>query len=117
MLMATVEGLSLTPGTTHAEEKAEVTLAGAIEELARLRFSIILTARWEAAETDDAERRGELQVELAELRRTYFNRIDEIAMGFGVQQAMDAREEIERNVVVPRNLKSLERDSENGFRS
>lgn len=104
MSIATVENLSLSPGTSHVCEREESTLAGAVEELVRLRFSILLTARWEASETEDAERRGELRDELAELRRFYFDEIDEIAMTFGVQQAMNAKEEVERNVVLPRDL-------------
>lgn len=103
MSTATFDLLSLSPGTSHLCETEERTLAGAIEELVRLRFSILLTARWEAAETDDAERRGELRAELADLRKFYFDEIDEIAMTFGVQQAMDAKNEVEHNVVLPRD--------------
>jgi hypothetical protein len=103
MSTATFELLSLSPGTSHLRETEEPTLAGAIEELVRLRFSILLTARWEAAETDDAERRGELRVELADLRKFYFDEIDEIAMTFGVQHAINAKEEVERNVILPRD--------------
>ncbi len=103
MSTATVDRVSLSPGTAYVDEQQEVTLAGAIEELVRLRFSIILTARWEAGENDDAERRAELRTELADLRALYFEQIDEIAMTFGVQQAMDAKDEVERNVIVPRS--------------
>jgi hypothetical protein len=102
MSTATVDRLSLSPGTAYAGECQDVTLASAIEELVRLRFCIIITARWEAGESEDAERRGELRSELADLRTLYFNQIDEIAMTFGVQQAMNAKEEVERNVIVPR---------------
>lgn len=102
MLTATVDRLSLSPGTTQLREQEEVTLASVVEELVRLRFSIILTARWEADEEDDLERRAELRTELRELRTLYFDRVDEIAMRFGVQQAMDAKNEVERNVIVPR---------------
>lgn len=115
MSTATVERLSLSPGTAHAENRLDVTLEGAMEELVRLRFSIILTARWETAEKDDAERRGELRIELAELRRCYYDRIDAIAMTFGVQQAMDAKEQVERNVVVPSLADRLEAGAENGL--
>jgi hypothetical protein len=102
MSTATVERLSLSPGTTHLHEQEQVTLASVVEELVRLRFSIILTARWEANEDDDLERRAELRTELRELRTLYFDRVDEIAMKFGVQHAMDAKNEVERNVIVPR---------------
>ena len=103
MSTVTVDRLSLSPGTSHLFEREERTLASVMEELVRLRFSILLTARWEAAETDDPERRGELRAELADLRKFYLDEIDEIAMTFGVQQAMDAKQEVERNVVLPRD--------------
>lgn len=102
MSIATVENLSLSPGTSYACERKEATLASAMEELVRLRFSTLLTARWAEAENEEPDRRGELRVELAELRRLYFDEIDEIAMRFGVQQAMNAKEEVERNVVLSR---------------
>lgn len=101
MSIATVEKLSLSPGTSHACERRQASLANAIDELVRLRFSVLLTARWAEAETEDPDRRGELRVELAELRKFYFDEIDDIAMKFGVQEAMNAKEEVERNVVVP----------------
>jgi hypothetical protein len=113
MSTAVVDRLSLSPGTAYAGEDQEVTLASAIEELVRLRFCIILTARWEAGENEDADRRTELRSELADLRALYFDQVDEIAMTFGVQQAMDAKEEVERNVIVPR-LAELP-DGEEGF--
>lgn len=115
MPIATVENLSLSPGTSHACERKGATLAGAMEELVRLRFSTLLTARWASAEEEDPERRGELRAELAELRRLYFDEIDEIAMHFGVQQAMDAKEEVERNVVLPRDGQTVAELAENGL--
>lgn len=115
MSTATVDNLSLSPGTSYLCETEETTLAGAIEELVRLRFSILLTARWEAAETDDAERRGELRAELADLRKFYFDEIDEIAMTFGVQQAMDAKNEVERNVVLPRHSELPAEQADDGL--
>jgi hypothetical protein len=115
MSTATVEKLSLSPGTSHACEREESNLSGAVEELVRLRFSILLTARWEAAETEDAERRGELRDELRELRRYYFDEIDQIAMNFGVKQAIKAKEEVERNVVLPRNLAAPAESADDGL--
>ena len=38
----------------------------------------------------------------ATLRRQYSEKIDEIAMKFGIQNAMDTKEEVERSVFVPR---------------
>ncbi len=107
---ATIDRLSLSPGTAEAHDEQLSTLATAIEDLARLRFSIILTARWEAAETEDADRRGDLRSELADLRIRYSDHIDQIAMTYGVQQAMDAKDEVEHNVFVPRGTSLEEKD-------
>jgi len=107
---ATIDRLSLSPGTVEAHQAQPPTLASAIEELARLRFSIILTARWEAAETEDADRRDDLRAELADLRIHYSDQIDQIAMTYGVQQAMDAKNEVEHNVFVPRDSSLPEKD-------
>ena len=107
MSLATVENLSLSPGTSHTCERKEAPLAGAIDELIRLRFSILLTARWAEGETEDPERCRDLRVELVELRKLYFDGIDEIAMKFSVQQAIDAEEEVERDVVLPRDTQTV----------
>lgn len=115
MSIATVENLSLSPATSHACERKGSTLTIAMEELVRLRFSTLLTARWASAEDEDPERRGELRVELAELRKCYFDEIDEIAMHFGVQQAMNAKEEVERNVFLPRDGQTVEELASGGF--
>ena len=85
---------------THAER--EYLLAVAREELASLRFATILTARWEASASKDAMRRNEMRADLATLRRQYSQKIDEIAMSFSIQDAMDAQKEVERSVFVPR---------------
>lgn len=102
MSLAAVENLSVSRGAAHAGGGESATLAGVMDELVRLRFSILLTARWAEAENEDPDRRGELRAELEELRSLYFDGIDEIAMRFGVQQAMNAKEEVERDVVLPR---------------
>lgn len=115
MLTATVDRLSLSPGTTHLHDEEELTLSSAVEELVRLRFSIILTARWEAGEEDDPERRAELKTELSELRTIYFDRIDEIAMKFGVQQAMDAKDQVEHNVIVPQDAELPQEPPDDGL--
>jgi hypothetical protein len=39
------------------------------------------------------------------LRKHYGDKIDEIAMTFGVQQAIETRDEVERTVVVPVEVK------------
>ncbi len=91
-----------TPGFVHTQAEHEYLLAAAREELASLRFATILTARWEAAARHDVVRRNEMRADLKSLRRQYSDRIDKIAMTFGIQSAIDAKEEVERSVFVPK---------------
>jgi hypothetical protein len=76
-------------------------LAAATEKLAALRYLIILTAHWASGDCVDAERRARFHADLVRLRREYSDKIDEIAMSFGVQQAMDSQQMVERTVSVP----------------
>ncbi len=96
---------TLGPASRYIRETREVLLAYETEELAALRFSIILTARWAESDDEDPERRAELRDDLVLLRKHYGDKIDEIAMTFGVEQAMKTKEEVERTVVVPRETK------------
>src|ERR1700691_6230459 len=89
------------PASIYIRETRAELLTYETEELAALRFSIILTARWEASDSETPDRRAELRADLALLRKHYGDKIDEIAMTFGVEQAMKAKEEVERTVVVP----------------
>ena len=95
------------PASRYIKETREVLLAYEIEELAALRFSIILTARWEASDNEDLEQRAALRADLSLLRRHYGDKVDEIAMTFGVAEAMKAKDEVERTVVVPRDMKPM----------
>ncbi|HEV2484402.1 MAG TPA: hypothetical protein VGT08_02630 [Terracidiphilus sp.] len=95
------------PGSRYVQEIQQDLLAVCVEDLANLRFSIILTSRWEASASEDLERRSGLRYELADLRRKYSLKIDYIAMSFGVQSAMAAKEEVERNVSVPLGMDHL----------
>jgi hypothetical protein len=88
----------------YAHEKQENLIAASTRELAFLRYSIILTARWEASTDEDAERRNGLRAELKDLRLQYSQKIDDIAMTFGIRSAMNAKEEVERTVVVPLDM-------------
>jgi len=81
-------------------EKQGDLLAAYTEELATLRFTIILTAKWERSASEEMERRDDLRADLVSLRRDYSEKIDEIAMIFGVQQAMKAKERVERTVTL-----------------
>jgi hypothetical protein len=74
-------------------------------ELADLRFEIILRARWESSDNVQSERKAQLQDDLVQLRQRYSEKIDEIAMTFGVAQAMEAQTDVEKNVTVPRGVK------------
>ncbi|MGA9672820.1 MAG: hypothetical protein WBQ94_26630 [Terracidiphilus sp.] len=99
-----LDEVSKSPATRYTQEKQAQMLAAMVEELASLRFSIILTSRWDASATVDAGRRNELRAELKGLRRHYSEKIDEIAMTFGVQNAMKAKENVERTIAVPLGL-------------
>jgi hypothetical protein len=93
------------PASRYINESREQQLSAAVEELAVLRFCIILTARWESSETEDLEQRAQLRGELVELRKQYGDKIDRIAMDFGVSHAMTVKEEVERSVILPREVK------------
>jgi hypothetical protein len=86
-------------------ESDAANLASAREELARLRYMVILTARWESSDSLDSRRRVQLRADLDQLRSLYSRKIDEIAMTFGIQQAMEAKEHVERSITVPRGAK------------
>jgi hypothetical protein len=98
------ETVALVPASVHVRLKRETNLAAMTEELAGLRFSIILLARWEAACNMDPQSLAALRRELAELRRLYMDKIDALAMTFGVQQAMETKTTVERTVVVPKSM-------------
>ncbi len=85
-------------------ELVKPTLAASRDELGGLRFLIVLAARWEASKSVDPECRAELRTELEHLHALYSEKIDAIAMHFGVQEAMDAQKEVERTVKVPRSM-------------
>jgi hypothetical protein len=95
------------PDSRYIRETSIELLDYETEELAALRFSIILTARWAASEDEPPERRAELRDELELLRQHYGDKVDEIAMTFGVQKAMETQNQVERTVVVPRDLQQF----------
>ncbi len=95
------------PASRYIRETSIELLDYETEELAALRFSIILTARWADSEDEPPERRAELREELELLRQHYGDKIDEIAMTFGVQKAMEAQNQVERTVIVPRDVKPI----------
>ena len=100
------------PASRYVIEKQEALLGLKTEELAGLQFSILLTARWEAAERADSELRDELRNDLANLRAAYFDKIDDIAMTCGVQAAIDAKKSVERSVTLPRDNAAAGADRE-----
>ena len=98
---------SFGPASRFVQDQMQASLDANTEELAGLRFSIILTAKWEASASVDEERRNELRSELGGLRRHYSQKIDEIAMTFGVKNAIKAKAEVERTVALPLGMKPL----------
>jgi hypothetical protein len=107
LLHAPLDASLLGPASRYIRETREALLAYEGEELAALRFSIVLTARWEASEDESSEQRAELRADLELLRRHYGDKIDEIAMTFGVKEAMKAKEHVERTVVAPHEMKPI----------
>jgi hypothetical protein len=107
LLHAPLDDSLLGPASRYIRETREAMLVYETEELAALRFSIILTARWEASEEESPEQRAELRADLELLRRHYGDKIDEIAMTFGVKEAMKTKDDVERTVVVPQDMKPL----------
>jgi hypothetical protein len=102
--MATFESPFVLSATRHARERDQKQLSQRSEELSGLRLAILLTARWEAQETESDERREDLQAELDQLRQQYYRVIDEIAMTYGVSQAMAMLQCVERNVRLPKEV-------------
>ena len=101
LLHAPLDPAAIGPASRYILETREELLAYETEELAALRFSMILTARWAMSSDEEPERRAELREELRLLRQHYNDKIDEIAMTFGVRQAMETKEHVEQSVVVP----------------
>ena len=107
LLHAPLDLTAIGPASRYIRETSIELLDYEAEELAALRFSIILTARWAASDEETPERRAELRDELEILRKHYGDKVDEIAMTFGVQKAVETQHEVERTVVVPRDLKPI----------
>lgn len=100
-----LDPISISPAARFVREKHESSLATNTEELAGLRFSIILTTLWEASINVDADHRNDLRNELAGLRHSYSQKVDEIAMTFGVDSAMKAQTQVERTIAIPLGMK------------
>jgi conjugal transfer/entry exclusion protein len=92
------------PASRNALENKQACLSNAVDQLAGLRFSIVLSARWESSGSLSGDARTELQDDLRQLRSRYSSKIDEIAMNYGVQAAMAAQERVEREITVPKNM-------------
>jgi len=101
----TLDAVLIAPNCGCAPDAPKSTLAASIDDLAALRFSILITARWEESEDETEEQRVQLRDELNQLRILYYDKIDEIAMTYGVRPAMKAQQEVERTVILPRNEK------------
>ena len=114
ILHAPLDSSTIGPASRYVRETRDAALAYETDELAALQLSIILTARWESSDFEEPDRRAELRDELALLRKHYGDKVDEIAMTYGVQQAMKTKEEVERRVVVPRDTNPAEKPPDDG---
>jgi hypothetical protein len=103
------------PASRHVVDRERVSLSDAVEQLAGLRFAIVLSARWESSGALDLDDVVELRTEMRQLRISYSHKIDEIAMTFGVQAAIDAQAGVEREVTVPKNMAPPGRSNSAGF--
>lgn len=92
------------PASRLVLEHQQLSLSDAVEQLSGLRFSIVLSAKWESSGVLTGDARTELRDELRQLRSRYSDKIDEIAMNHGVQAAIEAKEGVEREVVLPKNM-------------
>jgi hypothetical protein len=108
ILYAPLDPATIGPASRYIRETRDELLAYDVEELAAVRLSILLTAKWVESESEDPERRDELRQDLAILRKHYGDMLDEIAMTFGVNSAMKAKEEVEESVVIPSEKPSEE---------
>jgi hypothetical protein len=109
-----VKTAALVPASVHVRLKRETSLAAMTQELASLRFSILVLARWEATHCVDGASMAELRRELVELRTLYEDKIDTLAMTFGVQQAMATKAAVERSVAVPKGTAPLDAQERGG---
>jgi hypothetical protein len=82
-------------------DEREARLAAKTGELAGLRLSVLLTAKWELEEGPGTDTRAQLHSELNNFRNLYFDKIDEIAMTFGIQEAIEAKQNVERSIELP----------------
>jgi hypothetical protein len=96
--------LFIDPDSRYAYDDAEALLTGSTEQLAHLRFTIILVACWEPSSSVTPQRRKELRAELTRFRNLYLGMVDELAMAYGVHQALKTRNYIERTVYVPTGM-------------
>jgi hypothetical protein len=94
--------LLIDPDSRYAYDDAEALLAGSTDQLAHLRFTIILVARWEPSSSVTPRRRKELRAELTRLRCLSLGMVDELAMAYGVHQALMTRNYVERTVCIPK---------------
>jgi hypothetical protein len=101
MSTAVADTAALIPAALYARLRREASLAAFRQELSGIRFSIILLARWESSPDLDSCNRAELREELVHLRALYLETVDDLAMAFGVQRALETREAVERSVEVP----------------
>ena len=111
----TLDSTLAEPASRYVFDHQQAGLSGVVEQLAGLRFSILLSAKWLGSDVLTGHARTELQDELRQLRTRYSNKIDEIAINYGVRAAMLAQAGVEREVGVPKNMAPLKQSECDGF--
>ena len=105
MSAATCSAALFEPEIHFIDDSPEAHLAGDMHELSNLRYAILLRAGWVAAGGLEEHYRNELLIDLQQLRWLYMDKVDVMAMTFGTALALKAKEEVERQVVVPEGIK------------
>ncbi len=103
--------------TESAPEASEALLSDATVELAHLRLLLVAKMQWRPHGVGSPSHAYAAQrAEVRRLRNRYFEKIDEIAMRFGVQAAMNAQDEVERTLASSRTASEcMHQDAEDEF--
>jgi len=100
MTASLLDSAPIVPASVHAHFRHETTLAAMTQELASVHSSMLVLVRSAKPHSLDAGDLARVREEVAQLRVLYFEKIDEIAISFGVQRAIEAKESVECSVKI-----------------